>query len=320
MGTICAVTEKKHLKNWEQNWLEGNISSQEAKKFANEDSEFDLLNRFVNGAKNLRVPAGQSEDQAWQLIENKISESTSTKVISISRRNWIVGIAASLALAIGAFFILDQNTNQITIETSLAEVQTVDLPDGSIVYLNAESSITYSEETWAEARDIELSGEAFFEVKKGNRFVVSTNNGSVEVLGTSFNVRSRNKLLQVACKTGKVKVYSIEKNSEQIITSGSSVSAINGKVSEPVETRLDRIDSWRNGQYDYESLPLQQILNEVKRIYNVEIEHDFSTNELTSPITTTFSSLKDAAQTIAVQKGRDFEADQKKISFMVKTN
>lgn len=126
--------------------------------------------------------------------------------------------------------------------------------------------------------------------------------------------------MQVACKTGKVRVVSTSGNSEQIITPGLVVSVEKGIVSEPIETRLDRIDSWRNGQYDYESIPLEQVLNEVKRLYKVEIEHDFSESELTSPITITFANLNDAAQTIAVSKSRGFEVnkDESKIIFKVK--
>lgn len=278
------------------------------------------MEKFVAGAKDLRVPERISKEEAWQKLESKISESYSPKIISISRRNWIIGIAASFILAVGAFFIFNQNSNQLTIATSLAEVRTVELPDGSVVHLNAESSVSFPKNGWNDVREVELVGEAFFEVKRGSSFTVFTDNGSVQVLGTSFNVRSRGALMQVACKTGKVKVASASGLSEQIITPGLTVSIENGLVSEPIETRLDRIDSWRNGQYDYESIPLEQVLNEVKRLYKVEIEHDFSESELTSPITTTFSSLKDAAQTIAVQKGRGFEVNEEesKASFKVK--
>ena len=304
------MTGKKHHMNWEQAWLEGKISGKEAREISADDSQFESLEKFISNAKNLRVPEKTSKEEAWLALESKISESYSPKVISISRRSWIIGIAASFILAIGAFFILNQNTNQITIDTSLAEVKTVDLPDGSTVYLNAESSVSFPEKGWSDAREVILTGEAFFEVKRGSSFIVRTSNGSVQVLGTSFNVRSRGELMQVACKTGKVRVVSNNDASEQIITPGLTVSIEKNLVSEPMETRLDRIDSWRNGQYDYESIPLEQILDEVKRLYQVEIEHDFSESELTSPITTTFTNLKDAAQTIAVSKSRGFEVKE----------
>lgn len=314
------MTGEKHHTNWEQEWLEGKISGKQAREFSGEGSQFKSLEKFVAGAKGLRIPERISKEEAWQKLESKVSESYSPKIISISRRNWIIGIAASFILAFGAFFLFNQNTNQLTIATSVAEVRTVELPDGSVVHLNAESSVSFPKNGWNDIREVELVGEAFFVVKRGSSFSVLTDNGTVQVLGTSFNVRSRGEFMQVACKTGKVKVTSNSGLSEQIITPGLTVSIENGLVSEPLETRLDRIDSWRIGQYDYESIPLEQVLNEVKRLYMVEIEHDFSESELTSPITTTFSSLKDAAQTIAVQKGRRFEVseEERKAVFRIK--
>ena len=310
---------KKHLMNWEKEWLEGKISSQEAKQLA-EEPQFESLEKFVASTKSLQVPERISKEEAWKRLESRISESYSPKVISISRRNWLIGIAASFILAIGAFFLFQQNTNQISIATSLAEVRTVNLPDGSVVHLNAESSVSFPENGWSDSREVKLSGEAFFEVKRGSSFSVITALGNVQVLGTSFNVRVRDGLMQVACKTGKVKVTSADGLSEEIITPGLAVNIEKGKVSDPLEMRLDRMDSWRNGQYDYESIPLSQVLDEVKRLYKVEVEHDFSESELTSPITTTFKSLNDAAQTIAVSKSRGFEVDQesRKVTFKVK--
>lgn len=312
------MTGKKHLKNWEQQWLEGNISGQEAAEHA-DDSQFESLEKFVAATKNIKVPEKRTKDEAWQLLEDKLSENHSPKVIAMSRRNWLIGIAASFILAIGAFFILKDLTNQTSIDTALAEVKSIELPDGSKVHLNAESTVSYREKGWEESRAIKLEGEAFFEVKRGSSFKVITANGEVEVLGTSFNVRSRGDWMQVACKTGKVRVSSSSSDSEQLITPGLAVSIENGRVTKPVETRLDIIDSWRSGEYYFESLPLQQILNEVKRLYQVEIDHDFSQSELKSPITTTFSSLKDAVQTIAVQKGRKHTLNEAEtqISFIV---
>lgn len=312
------MTGKKHLKNWEQQWLEGNISGQEASEHA-DDSQFESLEKFVSAAKNINIPEKRTKEEAWQLLEDKLSENSSPKVIAMSRRNWLIGIAASFILAIGAFFILKDITNQTLINTSLAEIKSVELPDGSKIHLNAESTVSYREKSWEESRAVELEGEAFFEVKRGSSFKVITENGEVEVLGTSFNVRSRGDWMQVACKTGKVRVSSNATNSEQIITPGLAVAIENGIVTTPIETRLDIIDSWRSGEYYFESLPLKQVLDEVKRLYQVQIEHDFSDSELKSPITTTFSSLKDAAQTIAVQKGRkhDLNSSETQISFTV---
>ena len=67
----------------------------------------------------------------------------------------------------------------------------VTLPDGSKVNLNADSRLTYKPYQWIISRNVELEGEAFFEVKQGKRFSVKSNQNKVNVLGTSFNIFSR---------------------------------------------------------------------------------------------------------------------------------
>jgi ferric-dicitrate binding protein FerR (iron transport regulator) len=80
------------------------------------------------------------------------------------------------------------------------------LPDGSTVYLNAETAINYNQWLFSISRNVSLQGEAFFKVEKGTSFIVHTEAGQVRVLGTSFNVKAVSDQLQVQCKTGKVAV------------------------------------------------------------------------------------------------------------------
>src|SRR5690606_4696634 len=94
----------------------------------------------------------------------------------------------------------------VSIATKNGEIRQVQLPDGSTVTLNAASTIEYNSLTWFLRRKISLNGEAFFKVLKGPSFSVGAGKASVEVLGTSFNVKQRNDIVSVACFTGKVTV------------------------------------------------------------------------------------------------------------------
>lgn len=311
--------EKHHI-NWEQDWLEGKISSQEAEKLASNASEFHSLDEFVQRASALGVGERRSKEEAWARLEEKInSAEKTTKVIPINRRVWLTGVAASFIIALGAFFLLDR-PETVSVDTALAELKTVYLPDSSIVYMNGESQISYSADAWDEKRNIQLSGEAFFEVKRGKNFTVTTDNGSVEVLGTSFNVRSRNSVMTVACKTGKVRVSNQDQSKQEIITPGLAVVINKQIMSDVMETSLSRVDIWRRGEFDYESLPLSEVLSELIRLYRVEVEHDFDESEMESPISGTYKTndLKDAVQTIAISKGRNFNVseDGKNVSFV----
>lgn len=125
-----------------------------------------------------------------------------------NRRN-LVAIAVMGLLAIGCWqYLLVPSTTLVQLATNYGEVQTHVLPDGSKVILNANSTLTYKD-YWAAntARKVHLKGEAFFEVKKKSSkepFKVRTDKGTIQVLGTSFNVKQRATTFEVALLEGSV--------------------------------------------------------------------------------------------------------------------
>ncbi|MFY0593861.1 FecR family protein [Roseivirga sp.] len=308
----------QHLDQWERSWLEREISSAEASKMASNEDNFELLDKFVSASAGLKVEETTDHQQAWEKLEAAISQQEETKVIPIYRNYWLRGIAASLLLIAATFFILDPFApNTIEIDTALAETEKVYLPDSSIIHLNAESKISYVSNNWDEDRIVELEGEAFFEVKRGSNFMVSTSHGTVEVLGTSFNVRSRGKQLIVACKTGKVRVTSFDKGTQQILTPGLQTRIKNNEVEVPEETNLGAIDSWRKGEYFLESVSIREGFEELERIFDLEVVHELPELELERPGNWDFdkNNLTESIQTITVTMGLTHRFEGNKIIF-----
>ena len=174
-----------------------------------------------------------------------------------------MGVAASFTLLMGALFLLNR-PQEISIETGYAETEMIYLPDSSTIHLNAESQVSYSEKGWNKSREISLTGEAFFEVKRGSNFEVRTENGSIQVLGTSFNVRSRNEVFSVACKTGKVFVSNGQ--NRIILTPGFSTRTKKGLFINPIKVSVNSVDSWRLGEAFLEGATLQDALKELKEL------------------------------------------------------
>ena len=129
--------------------------------------------------------------------------------------SWVARIAAVLTIAIGIGMYL--NAYQETIWVKLAwhskenakgERSKITLPDGSTVWLNADSELRYPEEFSADAREIFLTGEAFFDVTKNPKkpFIIHLADGQVRVLGTTFNVKAfdGDSLVETSVVTGKV--------------------------------------------------------------------------------------------------------------------
>ena len=227
----------------------------------------DKFNEIIN---NWKVPRSQSKAQAWDQLQKRIDLSDSsedTKVISFWRR-LAVPVAAAASIALLLWFVLMPQGEMVKHITFAGDHSQVELPDGSIVTLNANSTIEYDKASWSEERKLELTGEAFFDVRKGSDFRVQTKNGSVSVLGTSFNVFNRSNQLEVACYTGKVKV--------ECATGSESLTP--GKCSISDAERIDVVGfdadqkDWRTGHYSYDGASVQRVLNEVAIQYNLDIK------------------------------------------------
>ena len=217
-----------------------------------------------------RTPKPEKIDQIWQAIDHKTKPKRKTAIISrIDRRGvlWLAVAAAGLLL-VGFFF---NQRNVSGLETVMAERIQHLLPDGTMVYLNAESKLSYREKNWESNRKIYLTGEAFFDVKKGNTFEVITDLGNVKVLGTSFNVRAR-ETFQVACFTGKVEVT--PKGSVPIkLLPGDLVYKKNGSRGFDSDTFDPEVNKgWRFGEIDFPAASLEEVFHEIERQYNVEIQ------------------------------------------------
>jgi ferric-dicitrate binding protein FerR (iron transport regulator) len=118
------------------------------------------------------------------------------------QHNWLLRIAAVLVIGIGLFFA--SVPMQTTTELTQNKMQkTFLLPDDSEVTLNSASQIEYKKWNWTDHRELQLEGEAFFKVTKGQTFDVLTRLGKVTVVGTQFNVKARGDRFEVICFEGK---------------------------------------------------------------------------------------------------------------------
>ena len=180
-----------------------------------------------------------------------------------------ISVAAVIALLITSTVLFtNQSDNElISHQSEVADIRLVELPDGSKVTLNSKSTISYGSE-WN--RSLNLEGEAFFEVVKGSKFTVNTNSGTVEVLGTSFNVYSRDDQLIVNCKTGKVKVDIPGLSYQQVLTPGTGLRMSSNEVQER-NLEVSNIATWQVGEFYFDNRPLEEVIEELSRQFDVEI-------------------------------------------------
>lgn len=160
------------------------------------------------------------ERNLWRINSLNEENDKEAKVVKMNSFRTLRRIAAVFigVLLIGAVvFYFNWKNATIRIATNYGEIKTIMLSDSSMIILNAHSSIVYLKHSQGDRpRKVSLEGEAFFKVKHLNsnpdkikeseRFIVSTNDLNVEVLGTTFDVRSRRGETNVILETGKVRV------------------------------------------------------------------------------------------------------------------
>ena len=166
----------------------------------------------------------------------------------------------------------DSTESRNTLSTERGQTYVLHLPDGSTVWLNAASSLSYRSTLLEKGkRVVELSGEGYFEVKKGKQpFIVKTHNQQVEVLGTKFNISSYDDegITATTLAEGSVKVGNRSSNlllipGQQALNNGTSLEVRTVDVSE--------VNAWKDGYFRFNDEKLLSIVNNLERWYDVEI-------------------------------------------------
>jgi transmembrane sensor len=204
-----------------------------------------------------------------------------------------------------------------TIHTPRGGNYQISLPDGSKVWLNAESSLKFPTFFVGDERKVTLTGEAYFEVAKNERqpFVVQTSLQEVKVLGTHFNINSyededatKTTLLEGSVKVSTAQGNTILKPGEQSrLNPGQLVPLV---ISIDVEHEM----AWKNGMFIFKDEPIESIIRKLSRWYNVEIEIEDRPSGLS--LTGAVSRLKNISSVLRIMEGTGnihFKTEGKKI-------
>ena len=284
------------------------------------DHNFKKMNpeqKIMDRSSLLRMPEGKTREEVLAELKEKIRKRESGADPSEEKqrlRIWpYVSVAAVIIILLGVWQLL-----HLTSETNVnaapgSHVEYV-LTDGSVVNLNAGSHITFNRKKFTSDRKLDLKGEAFFNVVRGSPFEVLTPTGQVMVLGTSFNVISRENIFKVTCFTGMVKVTS----GNQSVTIGPDESAelTGGELKSYRESKMHYINGWINGEFYFENSPLNLVLSEIERQFNVkfvgrekESQDEFFTGSFFN------KDLRAALEIVCIPMGLQYEINEnRKIS------
>jgi ferric-dicitrate binding protein FerR (iron transport regulator) len=178
-------------------------------------------------------------------------------------------IAASLVFVIISLYALIA-FNEVTVEVGKTAFEKVELPDRSMVHMNADSRIAYNKFLWNFSRKVTFEGEGFFEIQKGEKFEIYSTLGITQILGTSFNIYSRPGKYEVECFSGKVAVTSNSTQKKVILLPGDGV-VINQSDLQSYSLSTPTSPTWLKGEFYFEEENVEDVISELERQFDLEI-------------------------------------------------
>jgi len=238
---------------------------------------FEHFASIWNLSQNTQLPEFNSEI-AWSKVSPKIQKTPFYK------QSWLQ-IAASILILLGAMTAILQvtsNNGQTSVYAS-TEILNDTLQDGSVVTLNKNSQIRYAENFNSKTREIELEGEAFFDIERDTTrpFIIHLEQSEVHVLGTSFNIKSsaEDELISVFVKSGVVMFKYMTHDSDSTYLSiklhaGDKV--VYNKTTQQLEPLAEASEKatemyWLNQELIFDGIELEKVSRILESVYDVNI-------------------------------------------------
>jgi transmembrane sensor len=246
----------------------------------------------------LAAKSSVDENDAWVRMQQRLQRGPATPTIvkpMYQRMGWWRIAAAVIVMVGAAWFALTmlspaKDTSLYTTLYSNDKVIKDTLPDGSIITLNKHATFSYPKKFTGTTRTISLEGEAFFDIAhdKSKPFIIHTNDVTIKVVGTSFNVKSTAKETEVIVETGIVEVA--RKNFAIQLTKHEKTVLLNDQQAPVKQQNTDELyNYYRTNTLVCNGTPLWRLVDILNQAYNVQIviEND-KLKEL--PLNTTFNN------------------------------
>ena len=240
------------------------------------------------------------EQAAWERFQNRVQDGSFTttpkaRVWSMNSPLMRAAVMAGLiiGIAVVTYFLFNNNPGTVV---SMATIQATNsvksdsLPDGSMVTLNKHSQVSFPERFTNNKRVLQLNGEAFFKVKpdKEKPFEIHTNNVTITVVGTSFNVRSRGDTTEIIVETGIVEVAT-DNQTVRLQAGQKAYVGINQTILQKQANTDQLYNYYRIKKFVCDETPLWKLVEKLNEAYDVHIV--FENNALRNlPLTTTFDN------------------------------
>ena len=249
------------------------------------DGDFDSISRSIwedGTIMSHNLPdEGQKEKMKNNLLNRINAEEDFMRSVRVNRKREFLhafSLAASiLVVAMSVVFLIlgDRQIHEYEVVAERGQKSSVTLPDGSHVWLNSASRITYTSDFNKKNRNITLEGEAYFDVAKNKKipFVVNASEMSITAVGTEFNVRNYSDEDEVCTTLVEGKVIASTLGCDISLTYGQEavLNRNSGEMSFAVVSDLNHMVPWRSNEMLLDGESLDNLSRILSRMYNVDV-------------------------------------------------
>ncbi len=291
------------------------------------DAEIRLLEKWLESRAESDLYEKLTPEEKGDIKEN-VRRTLQRRIVANDRRDrqgtlntWVLRAAAAVLLLIVSSYFAWQwvKTDKTTVATMLqasafGNNKKVMLTDGTIVWLKPNSILTYPSLFEKTERHVSITGEALFEVAKdaSHPFIIRCGDLTAKVLGTSFNIKSGNGNIEVTVLTGKVSLYSFDRQHDLIVEANEKAVYNEGQdLIAKVELKKEDVDQTLQGteyNMDFEDTPMREIVRRIEGKFNVTVtmENDHMEKcRITADLTD--QSLNHALSMISQSLGFEYE-------------
>ena len=272
-------------------YLADELSVEERRDFESKLVQDESLCRVLEAQLNLLgytdkgvVAPEFDANKAWNAVSKQVMEDDEgKKIVPMHRKSFsFLKIAATLLiLVVAGYFVITgmQSDEFAEVRTGNREMKEVELPDGTLVKLNANSLLTYKKTFDPDLREVSLMGEGDFDVA-GNPekpFIIITNVSSIKVLGTHFGVSAYpGEAVELNVREGKVMFTPVsKKENEKVVSEGQRGTILPEAEEVVVSEMMDfNFSGWWTRELVYDQTRLEEVLNDLENTYWVNIEYN----------------------------------------------
>lgn len=297
------------------------------------EDEFILLDKLINDLnyrneislwleKNWQQSQTEAVTLRFEQIQEKIRVSSSK--VWMNRLFIVLSKAAAVLfiplLAAVLYFYFNQNISAefLTLSTQKGEQTSVILPDGSKVWLNVDTKLSYQVDYGLNSRNLVLEGEAYFEVEKNKELPFEVTSGGIttKALGTRFVISAypeseeiKSSLINGSVEVEYGKVQEILKPGQQLVFNETEPGIIIKSFDENYEL------AWKNNQLAFRLMPFDNVISELEKWYNINIEYNpalFKSETLTVRFEK-YETLEQVLQVIGKANGFKYSIEGKNV-------